>query len=435
MIIKRRTILKRFILAVLFLIFTYHTVLSAEQGFTRWLKPVEDKCFALKVCCGMGGSVCCCYERQKQCGIGSISVEKMKRLGKQCVPIESKKAINYEPNCVSRNLGDIRLGNREKIPEVSGITRRAPNDVYLISDRSRWLYRARLSNGRWSVDRYGITDLSEGTGPNKEGIYDIEDVTYGPCPLKSQGNCIFIGEIGGNPNGKNVINIHYIRESDLPGRRNKFVRTRKISYKYPDRMRFDAEGLAVHPRTGEIFIVTKTDKRTSYIYKVDPRFPERKPIKIIEIDLPSLFIGYDTNARQITGFEISPNGKQFALVTYEALVKINLDLTRVYSEESVKKLPGNTKSDVYSLSGDWWGKNISLRRIQVEAITYDGDGSNFLIIGEGKPRLIGLSCVGSSSVVEDRARKENGGKSNPDNNIWKPSSPRYDSWLVSGSEN
>ena len=83
-----------FTLAVLFLIFTSHSVLSAEQGqgFTKWLKPVEDKCFSLKVCCGMAGSVCCCYERQKQCGIGSISVEKMKRLEKQCVPIESKKA-------------------------------------------------------------------------------------------------------------------------------------------------------------------------------------------------------------------------------------------------------------------------------------------------------------------------------------------------------
>ena len=81
--------------------------------------------------------------------------------------------------------------------------RRAPGDVYLVSDRTRWLHHARLAGDRWSVDRYGIS--GEGFGPNSEGIYDIEDVAYGPCPVKSEGQCICIGEIGGNPGGKNVL--------------------------------------------------------------------------------------------------------------------------------------------------------------------------------------------------------------------------------------
>jgi len=293
-----------------------------------------------------------------------------------------------EPNCISRNLGDILLGDGSKIPEVSGITRRAPDDVYLISDRTNWLYHARLSGGRWSVDRYGITDLSKGTGPNKDGIYDIEDVSYGPCPVKSEGKCIFIGETGGNPYGKKVFKIHYILESDLDGRRNKFVKTRQIRYRYPEGRKFDAEGLALHPHTGELFVVTKTEGSTSYIYKVDPRFPERNPTKVVVIDLGQLFKAYNTNARQITGFEISPDGTQFAIVTYEALVKFNLDLSRV----NHRKLPGNTKSEIFSLLGDWWGKGESLRRIQVEAITYDGGQSHFLVIGEGRSTLMGLNC-------------------------------------------
>ena len=45
----------------------------------------------------------------------------------------------------------------------------------------------------------------------------------------------------------------------------------------------------MHPRTGELFVVTKTRASPSYIYKMDPRFPERPPTRVIEIDLAELF--------------------------------------------------------------------------------------------------------------------------------------------------
>jgi hypothetical protein len=298
----------------------------------------------------------------------------------------STKSQAAESNCSNRNVGEIRLSNGRKIPEVSGIARRAPGDVYLVSDDTRWLYHARLSGDRWSVDRYAIS--SEGFGPNNEGIYDIEDVAYGPCPEISEGQCIFIGEIGGNPSGKNVFEIHYIREQDLTGQRGRYVKTTRIRYRYPGGWNFDAEGLAVHPRTGELFVVTKTRGSPSYIYKMDPRFPERPPTKVIEIDLAALF-GDNTNARQITGLEISPDGSRFAVVTYEALMEFSLDLAEV---KNYRRLPGDTWNKRHNLLGDWWGTGTNIRSVQVESITYDGSNSHFLIIGEGNAAVQALDC-------------------------------------------
>ena len=91
------------------------------------------------------------------------------------------------------------------------------------------------------------------------------------------------------PRWKERFDIHYIRERDLAGKRGKYVNITRIRYRYPGGWNFDAEGLAVHPRTGELFVVTKTRASPSYIYKMDPRFPERPPTRAIEIDLAELF--------------------------------------------------------------------------------------------------------------------------------------------------
>lgn len=170
----------------------------------------------------------------------------------------------------------------------------------------------------------------------------------------------------------------------------KYARTSWIRYQYPGGDSFDAEGLAVHPYTGELFVVTKTRGATSYIYKMDPRFPERGPELVIEIDLAALFSEYgsNTNVRQITGMEISPDGTRFAIVTYEALVGFNLDLSRVYS----RKLPGNTQTGICPINGDWWNEGTNIRRVQVESITYDANRSQFLIMGEGNAMLMAVGC-------------------------------------------
>ncbi len=307
-----------------------------------------------------------------------------------------------QSNCISKNVGEIRDRHGRTIPGASGIAQRAPGDVYLVSDKTNILYHARLSDGRWKTDHYGID--SEGTGPNRESIPDIEDIAYGPCPNISEGQCIFIGQIGGNRPlaNKNTFSIHYIRERDMVGQRGRYVRTTKIRYRYPNGGKFDAEGLAVHPRTGELFVVTKTRGSTSYIYKFHPRFPNRPPKLIAKINLSELFRTYknNTNVRQITGLAISPDGSRFVIVTYESLVEFNIDIS---SEENLS-LPGHTPTRMRSLLGGRWLTARDLRRAQIEAITYDGSNSRFVIIGEGDPNAIALDCSGQEQPVAGHGR-------------------------------
>ena len=312
------------------------------------------------------------------------------------VPVMSQAGSD----CATTNRGSILLNNGRMIEEVSGITRGDNGNFYLISDQKQELYRLYRLGDSWRVDTYR---LESGLGRN-DRISNIEDVAYGPCPQRSEGKCIFIGEIGSNSR-INIFEIHYVRVSDLfsPNQR---IRTNVLKYRYPRNniskySDFDSEGLSVHPQTGELFIVTKWNPKKdrdrdsiSYIYKMDPRKPNPlipTPASLVSaIDLGKLFspdFPNNFNVRQITGFEISPDGKRFVIVTYEALVEFTVDLSKVgYGIEPAS----NTGIMIQKLDGKWWGKNI--RAVQVESVTYDQSGSGFFIVGENDPALMSLDC-------------------------------------------
>jgi hypothetical protein len=302
----------------------------------------------------------------------------------------SQIALAEAPACKSSYGGAIFDHRGNMISGLSGITQRTPTDVFLISDRSDVLYHSRYYNGQWYTEYYGIS--SSGTGPSRWGISDIEDISYGPCPDKSYGRCIYIGQIGKNRKfaQKDRFNIHYIREMDLNGQAGRYVRTFKNHFRYPDRRRFDAEGMTVHPATGDLFVITKTEGNFSYIFKVDLRYPGSQVKEVAQINLAQLFSDYrDTNVRQITGFEISPDGTRFVISTYEAIVEFNLNLATVNNIT----LPGNIPLNRRSLLNNRWRTSSDLRRAQVEAITYYGNGSDFLVIGENDPSVMVLSCT------------------------------------------
>ena len=298
------------------------------------------------------------------------------------------------PACNSKYGGAILDHRGHRISGLSGITQRGPNDVYLVSDKSDILYHSRYFNGQWYTEYFGIS--SSGTGPSRWGISDIEDIAYGPCPEKSYGRCIFIGQIGKNRPfaQKDKFNIHYIREMDLYEQRGRYVKTFKSHFRYPDRRQFDAEGMAVHPVTGDLFVITKTKGDFSYIFKVDLRYPGSKAKQIAQINLAQLFSDYqNTNVRQITGFEISPDGSHFVISTYEAVVEFKLNLSAV---DDIT-LPGNIPANRRSLLNDRWRTASDLHRAQVEAITYSGNGSDFLVIGENDPSVMLLSCASTDA--------------------------------------
>jgi hypothetical protein len=190
-------------------------------------------------------------------------------------------------------------------------------------------------------------------------VYDWEDIAIGP------GNQIYIGDIGDNDHRRKEIIVYRVAEPD-PGvaRSSPAVALR---LRYPDGPH-DAEALLVHPKTGEIYIVTKArgaDGKTG-VYKA-PASPEAPALlkRIAAIDLPgdSLFTAL---LGKVTGGDISPDGRRVVLCDYlrawEAIV------------------PDGSFDGVWKQK--WRPVDVG-KRAQGEGICYRHDGKALLVTSEG----------------------------------------------------
>ena len=137
-----------------------------------------------------------------------------------------------------------------------------------------------------------------------------------------------------------------------------------IRLKYPDGAH-DAEALLVHPRTGNIYIVTKVVIANPSVYEAVAPFTAGQQItmrRIGETHVPSLFGGV------ITGGSISPDGRRIALCDY------------FQGYEIVLPASSSNFNDI------WKQKMIGFdlgKRKQGESITYRLDGKALLATSEG----------------------------------------------------
>ena len=119
---------------------------------------------------------------------------------------------------------------------------------------------------------------------NKAKAFDWEDIAIGPGPKKNK-SYLYLGDIGDNFRAREEIIIYQFLEpkissSDATTPKSSARMTKKsniIRLKYPDG-KYDAEVLLVHPKTGELYIVTKIAAPTSEktetarVYKATPPF-------------------------------------------------------------------------------------------------------------------------------------------------------------------
>ena len=161
-----------------------------------------------------------------------------------------------------------------------------------------------------------------------------------------------------------------------------------LNFKYPGNENHDAEALAIHPETGDIFVITKVlvrqtdedDKDTSYSgpskvfklaknqwAKLSAEDPVMTYVGQIDLDpLARLGVKKRYMHQAITGLDISEDGKKFILLTYRDLFEVSLDLSSA------------DKNDLAKLE---LGKNVSRieiekpeRLIQQEAVAYTAEG-------------------------------------------------------------
>ena len=201
---------------------------------------------------------------------------------------------------------------------------------------------------------------------------DWEDIAAGPGPHSNK-SYLYLGDIGDNDSVRPEVIVYRVAEPALSGTSRSFTKMRPgttepaeaIRLKYPDGAH-DAEALLVHPRTGNIYIVTKVVIANPGVYEAVAPFTAGKQItmrRIGETHVPSIFGGV------VTGGSISPDGRRVALCDY------------FQGYEIVLPASSSNFDDI------WKQKMIGFdlgKRKQGESITYRLDGKALLATSEGK---------------------------------------------------
>src|SRR3569832_2206261 len=201
---------------------------------------------------------------------------------------------------------------------------------------------------------------------------DWEDIAAGPGPQPNK-SYLYIGDTGDNDSVRPEVIVYRVVEPTLSNTTRNFTKSRPgstepaeaLRLKYPDGAH-DAEALLVHPRTGNIYIVTKVVIANPSVYEAVAPFTAGQSItmrRIGEAHVPSLFGGV------ITGGSISPDGRRVALCDY------------FQGYEIVLPAGSSNFDDIWKqkMTGFDLGK-----RKQGESITYRLDGKALLATSEGK---------------------------------------------------
>lgn len=207
------------------------------------------------------------------------------------------------------------------------------------------------------------------------GVWDIggaanrdwEDI----ATIKSDGRCsLLIGEIGDNEHKHERIAIYRVEE---PAVSNESVSSTSkvplsgakadVTYvNYPNE-KHDAEALLAHPENGEVYLLTKSNKTPSHVYKFTPRFEGESQTltKVGEITVPAIPNG------SVTGGDISSDGRRVVLCDYFAGYELQLPDSSASFDAIWKQRP----------------QRIDLgERAIGEAVGYSADGSFVIAVSE-----------------------------------------------------
>ena len=139
---------------------------------------------------------------------------------------------------------------------------------------------------------------------------DWEALARGPGQ-EDGASYLYVGDIGDNLAELTEIVVYRVPEPDLPaaGKARLERRADALRFRYPDGSH-DAEALALHPASGDLYILTKAEGRATVYRAAAPL--ESSSILELErvgrIDLPG--------AEAATGADISPDGHALAVSTY-----------------------------------------------------------------------------------------------------------------------
>lgn len=270
------------------------------------------------------------------------------------------------PRSMSEDLEPPELTGKfesDDVKESSGIavSQCNPGVMWTINDSGdkEMLYAFREDGkhlGTWSV--------TNATNKDWEGLGYRRDET-GAC-------FIYIGEIGDNDLKRPDKIVYRIAEPAVSADDAGTTRTapkptapaEKLTFTYPEE-RHNAEALLVEPKSGNIYIVTKTTAGPAVVFRIVPAFGGEAVTaeKVTDLSLPAIPNGL------VTGGEIASDGKRVILSDYFAGYEL--------------VLPPDAKSFDEIWRQEPTAINIGERKIG-EAVAYSAVADTIYATSEGK---------------------------------------------------
>ena len=203
--------------------------------------------------------------------------------------------------------------------------------------------------------------------------WDWEDMAAGPGPRAGE-PYLYLGDIGDNLDQRTEIIVYRIPEPAAGGGGPVSTKAapaatapaEALRLRYPDGAH-NAEALAVHPTTGDVYVITK-DAQSARVYKAAAPLDPSRTATLVQVGNVRLGAGA-RGLEQVTGADISSDAQRVALSTYAQGYELEVPA-------------GGPFDDVWSQPP----APVDLGpRLQGEAVAYRLDGRALLTTSEISP--------------------------------------------------
>ena len=198
---------------------------------------------------------------------------------------------------------------------------------------------------------------------------DWEDIAAGPGPERGA-SYLYAGDIGDNGREREFVVVYRFPEPEVapdaagaPARATKPAEA--IRLKYPEGAQ-NAEALLVHPRTGDLYVVTKAADSAG-VYKLAAPFSAEGVNTLARV---AVLKGPDFFGTLVTGGDISPDGTRVALCDYAQGYELTLPAGAGNFDDVWTQRPAAVPLGL---------------RLQGEAVCYTLDGSSLVATSEKSP--------------------------------------------------
>jgi hypothetical protein len=163
---------------------------------------------------------------------------------------------------------------------------------------------------------------------------DWEDMAVGPGP-EPGASYLYVGDIGDNGGDRVRIEVYRVREPSVARGGAPAATTltgvERLEFQYPDRGH-NAESLAVDPRTGDLYVVTKSGSGEAVVYRASPPFVPLDRMTMTLVTTLRFGVAPLSGRTETTAADFSPGGDLIAIRTYDAIHMWRRPLGRTVDE-------------------------------------------------------------------------------------------------------